>query len=99
MILFNDMEPTEKIKIYDTGYEVQSDDDRNRILVDYRTGDIHVPKVPMTEALALMAEDFVHSILSGEKPKSDAELGLNVVEVLDAAEISIKNNGQEIVLN
>ena len=98
MILFNDMELTEKIKIYDTGYEVQSDDDRNRILIDYRTGDIHVPKVPITEALALMAEDFINAIQTGEKPTSDAISGLNVVEVLDAAEASIKKNGKEIKL-
>ena len=53
----------------------------------------------MTEALTLMAEDFINAIKTGEKPKSDSDMGLNVVEVLDAAEISIKNNGEEIALN
>ena len=98
MIVFNDMEPTEKIKIYDTGYEVKSHDELNQIKVDYRIGDIHVPKVPMTEALALMAADFINSINTGEKPDSDAELGLGVVEILDTAQSSIKQNETEIAL-
>ena len=48
MILYNDLEPTEKIKIYDTGYNHKSDEEKKRILVDYRTGDIHVPKLNTT---------------------------------------------------
>jgi len=98
MILYNDMEPTEKLKVYDTGYDYQNDEERNRILVDYRTGDIHVPKVPITEALGLMAEDFINAIETGKKPDSDWQIGLNVVEVLDAAGVSIKNNGKETKL-
>ncbi len=65
MILFNDNEPTEKIKIYDTGYEAKTDEDRTRILVDYRTGDINVPKIESTEALSLMASDFINCIETG----------------------------------
>jgi predicted dehydrogenase len=99
MVVFNDMEPTEKIKIYDTGYQYQTDEQRNEILVDYRTGDINVPKIKMTEALSLMAEDFINSIENNTTPISNAQLGLDVVEILDAAEISIKNGGKEIKLN
>ncbi len=71
MIVFNDLEPTEKIKIYDTGYNVKTDEDKQRLLVDYRTGDIFIPKTPSTEALALMVEDFALSIITGKKPISD----------------------------
>tara|TARA_B110000483_G_C18180202_1_gene536696 strand:- start:959 stop:1966 length:1008 start_codon:yes stop_codon:yes gene_type:complete len=99
MVVFNDMEPTEKIKIYDTGYQYQTDEQRNEILVDYRTGDINVPKIKMTEALSLMAEDFINSIENNTTPISNAQLGLDVVEILDSAETSIKNGGKEIKLN
>ncbi len=98
MVVFNDMEPTEKIKIYDTGYQYENDDERNDILVDYRTGDINVPKIKMTEALSLMAADFIKSIENNTTPISNAQLGLDVVEILDAAERSIKSNGKEISL-
>lgn len=98
MVVFNDMEPTEKIKIYDSGYQYENDDERNDILVDYRTGDINVPKIKMTEALSLMAADFIKSIENNTTPISNAQLGLDVVEILDAAERSIKSNGKEISL-
>ena len=98
MVVFNDMEPTEKIKIYDTGYQYENDEERNNILIDYRTGDINVPKIKMTEALSLMAADFIKSVENNTTPISSAQLGLDVVEILDAAESSIKNNGKEISL-
>ncbi len=98
MVVFNDMEPTEKIKIYDSGYQYENDDERNDILIDYRTGDINVPKIKMTEALSLMAADFINSVENNTTPISNAQLGLDVVEILDAAERSIKNNGKEISL-
>ena len=98
MILFNDNEPTEKIKIYDTGYEAKTDEDRTRILVDYRTGDIHVPKIENTEALSLMASDFINCIKSGETPVSDAKLGVSVVKILEAAQKSIKQHETEVLV-
>ena len=98
MIVWDDMEPTEKVKVYDTGYEHKSDEDKRRILVDYRTGDIYVPKVSATEALSLMAKDFIKSITDKIKPVSNAENGLLVVKILEAADKSIKNKGKEILL-
>lgn len=97
MLLFDDNQPTEKIKVYDTGYEAKTDEEVNTIMVDYRTGDIHVPKVPMTEALALMAADFVDAISTGSTPDSDAALGVTVVEILAAAQESIKTNSEVIL--
>lgn len=93
MILYNDMEPTEKVKVYDYGYTHKTDEDKKNILVDYRTGDIYVPKISQNEALAEVAKDFMSSIVSNTKPVSDYISGINVVKVLEAAQRSIKNNG------
>lgn len=98
MIVFNDMEPSEKVKIYDTGYEAKTEEEINKLLVDYRTGDIQIPQIDRTEALALMIDDFVSSIESGADPISSTEIGLEVVKVLDAAQRSIKQNGKEILI-
>jgi predicted dehydrogenase len=98
MLVYNDIEPTEKIKIYDTGYTHQTDEDKQRILVDYRHGDIFIPKLNTREALSFMASDFIEYILKGISPISDADLGLSVVKILEASEKSIKQNGKEIIL-
>ena len=98
MIIFDDVEPTEKIKIYDTNYQVKSDEDKNRILVDYRVGDIYVPKIKNQEALALVAHDFITSIIEDKTPISSFDIGLDIVKMLEASEKSIKNNGKEIII-
>ncbi len=96
MISYNDMEASEKIKIYETGYEIKSEEDKTKILVDYRTGNIFIPKVESNEALKGMATDFVKAIINNTKPRCDAQLGLRVVKVLEASQESIKNNGKEV---
>ncbi len=96
MILYDDNQVTEKIKVYDTGYSAKSDEERQRILVDYRVGDIYVPKLEMKEALAGMAADFIQAIRTGTEPESDWRSGLDVVKVLEAAQKSIKENGKEV---
>lgn len=98
MILYNDLEPTEKIKVYDTGYN-HTISDKKRILVDYRIGDIYVPKVNTAEALLVMANDFINSIIERSTPRSTAQIGINVVKILEASSKSIKQNGREIVLD
>jgi predicted dehydrogenase len=98
MIVYDDMEPTEKVKIYDTSYDHKSEEDKRRILVDYRTGDIFVPKLSTAEALIGVANDFINSILNNTTPVADAKLGLNVVKILEAAQKSIKQKGKEISL-
>lgn len=98
MVVFNDMEPSEKVKVYDTGFEAKTEEEINKLLVDYRTGDVHIPKLETTEALAAMAFDFVDCIKSGKTPISSAKIGLDVVKILDAAQKSIKQNGKEILL-
>ena len=98
MIVYDDMEPTEKVKLYDTSFEYKNEEDRRRILVDYRTGDIFVPKLSTTEALSGVASDFVDSIMNHTTPVSHALLGLDVVKVLEAAQNSIKRQGVEITI-
>jgi predicted dehydrogenase len=98
MVLYNDMEPSEKIKLYDFGYDVKTNEEKNKIIADYRTGDIMVPKLDRTEALLGVAKDFINSIQTGEKPKSDSDLGREVVKILEASQDSLKQNGAEIKL-
>jgi len=98
MILYNDLEPTEKIKIYDTGYHHKTDEEKKRILVDYRTGDVFVPRLNSIEALFSMANDFITCILQTKKPKSSYEIGLGVIKILEASNKSIKNNGCEVAI-
>lgn len=99
MILYNDLEPTEKIKVYDSGYIHTTDEGKKRIMVDYRTGDINVPKICTTEALLGMANDFILCLQSGQQPRSSNSLGLDVVKILEASSQSIKNNGCEVLLD
>jgi predicted dehydrogenase len=98
MVIYDDVEPTEKIKIYDSGFSVSSPEDMHRWLVDYRFGDIAIPKIAQTEALLGVAQDFVSAIVHGTRPISDRESGLNVVTILEAAQQSVKQRGQTVSL-
>ncbi|HYD22789.1 MAG TPA: Gfo/Idh/MocA family oxidoreductase [Flavipsychrobacter sp.] len=98
MVVYNDIEPTEKVKIYDTGYEHKTDEDKKRILVDYRAGDVFVPKLNTTEALADMAKDFITCIVEKKTPVSNNRIGLDVVKILEASNESIKNKGKEVAI-
>jgi predicted dehydrogenase len=96
MIVYNDLEPSEKVRVYDTGYDHRTDEELNRVRVDYRNGDVYIPKLNSKEALFSVAEDFISSIIYKNTPLSNAYLGLEVVKILEASEISIKNNGKEV---
>ncbi|MBD3306805.1 gfo/Idh/MocA family oxidoreductase [candidate division KSB3 bacterium] len=96
MLVYDDLEPTEKVKVYDTGYTMNSYEERNQLLVDYRIGDVHIPKVQMTEALQGVAEDFLQAMLEGTEPVSNFRTGLAVVKMLEAADASIKQRGREV---
>lgn len=98
MVLYNDMEPTEKVKIYDAGFDVKSDEEISKIKVDYRMGDIYIPKLKTTEALTDMARDFVRSVTKDTQPVSDWKTGLAVMKILESADTSIKARGKEVIL-
>jgi predicted dehydrogenase len=95
MIVYNDLEQTEKVRIYDTGFKYRSEEERTHILVEYRTGDIYIPKLSTQEALSGVAADFIKCISLSKEPVANAKLGLKVVQILEASQESIKNEGKE----
>ena len=96
MIVYNDLEPSEKVRVYDTSYNHSTDDEKTKIMVDYRTGDVYIPKISLSEALAGVANDFIQSIIQKKMPLANAQLGMQVVKILEASQESIKNNGREV---
>ncbi len=101
MIVYNDMENTEKIKVYDSGVELNSGDKDAlyNTLIQYRTGDMFAPKLDQTEALKSECQHFVDCINKGESPISDGEFGLEIVKILEAAQLSMKQKGENINLD
>ena len=94
-----DLEVTEKIKIYDRGFTVNEDPQQRRgILVDYRTGDIWSPHVERVEPLQVMVSHFADCILHEKRPRTDGEVGLRVVRILEAAQRSIKGQEGRVML-
>lgn len=98
MIVYNDLEPSEKIRVYDTGYNHKNGQDKTSIMVDYRTGDVYIPKLSTQEALLGVANDFVQSIINKKEPKANGCLGRQVVRILEASQTSIKNKGKEVCI-
>jgi len=99
MIVYDDMENSEKIRVYDRGFTVNHDPERReKLLTGYRNGDMLAPNLENTEALRLMARDFICSIRENRQPLSDAIAGYRVVRLLEAAQQSIEKNGREVPL-
>lgn len=101
LVVYDDMEPTEKIKIYDRGLTVNVNHDperRTRLLAGYRNGDMVAPNLDMAEALRLMAREFVTAIGEHRPALTDGIAGYRIVRILEAAQKSLENNGQEIKL-
>ena len=98
MILYNDLDANEPLKVYDSGYQARTDEERNRLLFDYRVGDVYSPKIPPGEALAALAADFVRATTEGSAPLSDGRFGADVVAILEAAQRSVGLRGQEVLL-
>ena len=97
MITYDDLEPSEKIKIYDKG--VSFTDDPQQIYemrVGYRTGDMWAPKLDGTEALSVEGEHFVECIANATAPQTDGRLGLRVVELIEAATSSMRGKGETV---
>jgi predicted dehydrogenase len=97
MIVFDDLEGSEKIKVYDSGISVDpSPENVYQMLVGYRTGDMWAPKLAVTEALHAEAAHFVDCIARGARPQSDGEAGLRVVRLLEAASASMQQHGRPV---
>jgi predicted dehydrogenase len=98
MIVWNDLEADEKVRVYDKGVEISNGRGVYDLLVSYRSGDVWAPKVEQTEALKVELEYFIDCILNGRTPFNDGEAGLRVVKVLEAADQSLKGRGKAISL-
>jgi predicted dehydrogenase len=98
MLVWNDLDADEKIKIYDKGVHVTGEQGVYNLLVSYRSGDMWAPRVDQTEALRVEAGYFIDCVLNGKKPFNDGEAGLRIVRLLEAANMSLKKRGQLITL-
>jgi predicted dehydrogenase len=98
MLVWNDLEADEKIKIYDKGVQMTSGEGVYDLLVSYRSGDVWAPKCQQTEALKVELEYFVDCIVRDQVPINDGVAGLRVVRLLEAAEESLKARGGLITL-
>ena len=100
MLVWDDLDADEKIKIYDRGVEFKSQKDTgiHDLLVSYRSGDVHIPKLDNTEALKAEVAYFVRCLETKEEPLNNGEAGLRVVKILEAADASMKNGGQKVTL-
>ncbi|MFT5122458.1 MAG: putative dehydrogenase [Kiritimatiellia bacterium] len=99
MIVYDDTENTEKVKVYDKGITTdQSPESVYQMRVGYRAGDMWAPHLEYGEALRNLVADFVECIRTGKTPLTDAESGRRIVRVMEAASLSVKENGRPVVL-
>ncbi|MDB5103779.1 MAG: oxidoreductase domain protein [Fibrobacteres bacterium] len=97
MILFDDTEPTEKLRIYDHGVERKPDQLKYSLMVDYRTGDIVIPKLPQVEALSQLVE-HAHNAIAGAPTFIGGDSGERIVRLVEAAQESMAAGGLPVAL-
>lgn len=100
MLTYDDMEPSEKVRVYDKGVDFDPSDDeqRRRLLVSYRSGDMYAPNLDRQEALQLLTREFADAIRQQRRPLTDAAAGARVVRLLEAAEQSLRAEGARIAV-
>jgi len=98
MIVYDDLNSNEPVKIYDSGVVARTGEERSRLLYEYRTGDVYSPKIAPKEALANLVADFASAIQDGHAPLSDGRFGADTVKILEAAQSSITSGGSEVTL-
>ena len=103
LVAWNDLDPVEKIKVYDKGITASapqgvSGEDRRKLLVEYRSGDIWSPVLEQTEPLARAAREFIGSIIENRTPLTDGAAGLRVVRMIEAAQRSMASGGSSVAL-
>jgi predicted dehydrogenase len=96
MVTFDDMEATEKIRVCDKGAKITQDMNTYAEIISLRFGDIVIPKIPGGEPLAMECKHFIDCVLDNKNIRSDGNEGLRVVRVLEAGQMSLKNNGQPV---
>ena len=98
MLVWNDLEADEKLKIYDKGVDVKSQEGVYNLLVSYRSGDMWAPQVEQVEALRIELQYFVDCVTKGETPFNGGCAGLKVVRMLEAASKSLAKRGELVYL-
>jgi predicted dehydrogenase len=105
MIVYDDLEPSEKIKVYDKGITVNGgaangngEARRHAMLVGYRTGDVWAPQLDLTEALSVEVRHFIDCVTKQQTPLADGHAGLRVVRMLEAATTSMRESGRIVEL-
>jgi len=97
MVTFDDMEATEKIRMYDKAVAIKQDISTSYAeVIALRFGDIVIPRIPAGEPLALECRHFIDCVLDDKPVRSDGADGLRVVQVLEAGQKSLKSNGEPI---
>jgi predicted dehydrogenase len=96
MLVYDDTESLEKVKIFDKGVDYKNPDTFGEYQLSYRAGDIVSPQLQSYEPLSLEMTHFIDCFTKGKKPVTDGQCGLRVVEVLEATENSLKANGQPV---
>ena len=102
MVVYDDLEPSEKVKIYDKGVALklgERPEDVIPLLVGYRAGDMLAPQLDLTEALQLEADHFVECIAHDRRPLSDGQSGWRIVRILEAASRSLAQRGQPVEIH
>jgi predicted dehydrogenase len=99
MVVYDDLEPSEKIKVYDKGVDITDDPEQVRKMrIGYRIGDMWAPQLETTEALSALTTHFVDCVLTQRQPDTPGRMGLAVVRVLEAASQSMRRNGEQVDL-
>jgi len=97
MVLYDDNEPSEKVKIYDKGVgATPSTSKKHDLFISYRSGDVVAPKLDNIEGLKLVCEDFANAIRNRKTPVSNADFSLDVIRILEAAQQSLKKSGAKV---
>lgn len=98
MLVWNDLEADEKIKVYDKGVHMTNGESVYQLLVSYRSGDMWAPRVEQVEALKIEAAYFIDCILNDKQPFNNGIAGLHVVRMLEAADRSLAQKGKIVQL-
>lgn len=94
-LVFNDLDPSEPIKVYDRGITVsRQPEERRGVLINYRMGDVWSPRLEKEEPLRSMVNHFAECVRTGDVPRTDGHSGLRLVRLLDLAQRSIKAQGE-----
>src|SRR5262249_36743018 len=97
MIVYDDLQPSEKVKVYDTGVSFATDPTQiHQMRVGYRTGDMCAPKLDGGEALSFAAAHFIDCTTSRRPTLTPGEAGLRIVEIIEAATLSMRGRGRAV---